>query len=866
MGKADILSHQGSGFYLVRISYNERRAQETIDHLQERIARIKDRLQGLAEAREDAESKAEDARDDVDQAIQDWVAAQGTSEEPEKREDLLKAQQAYIQARSEHERAAVEHELWRVERVSAERRIQLIERNLPSGPSREIQIPCVDYTTNLSGEVGTIEPLGLGDTVLVRPGYDDAAVHDPSKDGEMTPVISQTAAQTLYNYMMLPGWQKWQPLYRTGTIKNVDVDNDKGDVKLDGATSPSQGLNVNQSKELSSIPIRYMACHSLAFEEDDHVVVQFLNRDWNSPRIIGFADGPRPCEFYLRITINGYDCTQSHRVGLLDADTGEAIDEQDTDSSGVVGPLYLGNYKAENVVPALHFSGGPYGALFSHYREANDLPATTAGFRYNYISESSDFWNYTDSPDQMSDDHGYYTFEILDGDQDIYNGGTVHLYNIRWLWSESTLQEFSTKTLTREDGTQVLGYVVPIDGAKTVRHRRVQAWTPPILSSWNEQEVVGSGHFRMRNPDESYNTRFYDKDTLANKWKIAVTQGLSRTNESASKIFDHSYIEAREQILHDTYTITFTSGTDFELTLMYFSGSWFGSTDQDFAPTDPATEDPILFIPKEAWGDSTWEDGDTVSWSYGLALYDLYRDNSKSGEETEWKLVEPDLSTGSDFTHTYTDSDGIIYDDYTIKRDGWRGAFAAGDEIVFVIQGAQKGIVVCGDDIPGDTIFYEETEFLTTMTDYHETIIPAVRKTSHITSDCPRHFYPTADVKDFPDGIVDDECSYPEYGKGPVDALQHSSYIWRHAQNYDASIDPHSLFPVSDDKGHNPQMAGFTIKQEIQNVWYQLWASWIDQSSNTTCAEGTFAKRNDTEYMDFETSYIEMIDVPQEWI
>jgi hypothetical protein len=393
------------------------------------------------------------------------------------------------------------------------------------------------------------------------------------------------------------------------------------------------------------------------------------------------------------------------------------------------------------------------------------------------------------------------------------------------------------------------------------------AWRPPVLHSWDETSISGSGHFQMRGADGAYNTEMNGKNTLPSSWKIVFTQGFWRTNESASKEFDHSHIEAREQVLHDTYTLTFTSATEFELTLAHSSGSWFGSTDEDFLPEDPDTEDPILYIPKEAWNDATWEDGDTVSWAFGLGEFDLYRDDSKTGEEAEWTLIEETLSTGGSFTRTYT-VDGVTYDDFTIERNGWRGVFAAGDEITFEIQDAQTGVAVCGDDIPNDSVFYEEIDYITSLVDYQDKMtVPTTRKTDPYNDlYCPKQFLPTADVKSFPGGLVYDDCSYPEYGKGPVDYMMRSTWIWRQAQNYDDKFNPRDIFPISDSQGHNPEMAGFTIKQEIQNVWYQLWAQWVRESDDQICAEGEYTERRDTEYKDFESVVLEMVDIPREWI
>jgi hypothetical protein len=308
MGKAEIVSSDGSGYYTIRVVRNEQRVQDTIDHLQARIAEIDDKLFEVGKDRDDAEAAASEARDELNQAIQDWVAAQGTSEEPEKREELLEAKAAYIKAQRDCSRLKSQYEMWRLEKASAERRISRIKNNLPE--STEIQTACVDHTTDLSGTVGTIEPVGLGKIIRIRPGFEDNAAYDSERDGILTPVAAQTAAQAVFNFAMLPGWQKWQPLYRTGTIKNINISDDTGDVELDQATSPA-GFNVNQTDELKSIPIEYMWCNAQAFQDGDQVVVEFQGQSWDQPRVIGFVEGPRRCPLYLDLFINDIRCTSS---------------------------------------------------------------------------------------------------------------------------------------------------------------------------------------------------------------------------------------------------------------------------------------------------------------------------------------------------------------------------------------------------------------------------------------------------------------------------------------------------------------------------------------------------------------------------
>jgi hypothetical protein len=152
---------------------------------------------------------------------------------------------------------------------------------------------CADLTEDLSGEVGTIEIPGERQAVAVQPGYNGSAAFNPTRDGRLEPAIAGTPAGVFYNLAMLPGWQKWMPTYRFGTITSLD--GDICAVSLEPAVSSRQNLDINQSSALYNVPIEYMTCNGKAFSEGDGVIVEFEDRDWNRPKVIGFAEEPKPC-------------------------------------------------------------------------------------------------------------------------------------------------------------------------------------------------------------------------------------------------------------------------------------------------------------------------------------------------------------------------------------------------------------------------------------------------------------------------------------------------------------------------------------------------------------------------------------------
>jgi hypothetical protein len=118
--------------------------------------------------------------------------------------------------------------------------------------------------------------------------------------------MAMTPAQAFYSLAMLPGWQKWKPTYRYGTI--TAISGDTADVAMDEAESSQQSLEINQASGLLNVPIEYMSCKGAAFEAGDEVLVKFTGQDWNNPTIIGFKDNPVACcifeEYFLNLDVD----------------------------------------------------------------------------------------------------------------------------------------------------------------------------------------------------------------------------------------------------------------------------------------------------------------------------------------------------------------------------------------------------------------------------------------------------------------------------------------------------------------------------------------------------------------------------------
>jgi len=125
--------------------------------------------------------------------------------------------------------------------------------NFPSDPV--VTIYCADKTENITGNVGIIEVPGelVTGQVNIKPGFGGDPVWDIATDGQMTPAIAGGPWGVFLNKSMLPGWQKWKPTYRYGTIvaDSIDFDADTCDVCLDPAYSSQQNLDVNQNQGFS---------------------------------------------------------------------------------------------------------------------------------------------------------------------------------------------------------------------------------------------------------------------------------------------------------------------------------------------------------------------------------------------------------------------------------------------------------------------------------------------------------------------------------------------------------------------------------------------------------------------------------------
>jgi hypothetical protein len=238
MGKAKIISEYGDGKYRVEVLFDDANTDSEITKLDARIADLAATIAAMADGTE---------KSNVQLSL-----------------NALRLRKNYIQS------------------------------NFPE--NYETDAWCVDYTTGLAvgSYVGTIEVPGEIGDIYIHPGY-VSNTFDYATHGQMNPNLNIHSVGTYLLWSILPGWQKFMPTFRTGTITAIDTVNNQCDVTLDAALSSAQSLDINQTGSLSAVDIDYMDCDHEAFAVDDGVVVQFVGQDWNSPKVIGFKSNPSEC-------------------------------------------------------------------------------------------------------------------------------------------------------------------------------------------------------------------------------------------------------------------------------------------------------------------------------------------------------------------------------------------------------------------------------------------------------------------------------------------------------------------------------------------------------------------------------------------
>ncbi len=284
MGKAQITANLGEGLYQARITYNTTLPTARKAALEARIPALEQKITAAATARQTAETNVNQAQAELNQLIEQLIAA--TPEAAPAIRDSITEKTAAARpladiltaARLEESRLALD-----LAEITTE--IARLEALLAVDDTRNIW--CADYSTALSGIVDTIEINGEPGQILIAPnGSGEPAAM-------LAGVEAMTTAGWARNFALHPYWQKYRPTYRTGLI--LSISGDTATVSLDAAVSSYQGLPINQGEILSNVPIQYLDCNGLAFEAGDAVVVRFTGQNWSSPVVVGFEHNPEIC-------------------------------------------------------------------------------------------------------------------------------------------------------------------------------------------------------------------------------------------------------------------------------------------------------------------------------------------------------------------------------------------------------------------------------------------------------------------------------------------------------------------------------------------------------------------------------------------
>lgn len=306
MGKARIISQIEPGRYQIELDHGTLQRDAM-------IAEIEALLQGEELALQDADATIAELQGQLDAKVAMLNALidemnNPPAPGPDDGEEVLDISERIGAAIIEVDRAR--RTLSRVERQKANivmkaASLRLNKANLERVETdKTIEAWCTDGEPDLVGDVGTAEVPGEPlMPILIKPGFDGGAVYDPVRDGQMIERPLMSGAQAYLNAALLPGWQRWKPTYRFGTIIAIDRDAGTCSIQLEPTRSSAQNLVINPSNTLTGVRAKYQDCDMDVFEEGDEVLIEMQSQSWAEPLVIGFKSDPRPCalDFYFMI-------------------------------------------------------------------------------------------------------------------------------------------------------------------------------------------------------------------------------------------------------------------------------------------------------------------------------------------------------------------------------------------------------------------------------------------------------------------------------------------------------------------------------------------------------------------------------------
>lgn len=291
MGYARIVSGGPTGRYTIEVDYGQNVKDAVLGALSILLSNINAEI-GLAQMQVNEADALEAEAIQTLEELQDGYIAEALANPGSEISTLQLRGQAFIlqQLRASNTPIRVKLKLLQHERKTTLDRIAYWNGFQPL-QTKDVWCTTLTEDAEAGWFVATIDIPGETNLQLLAPecrGWTQT-------DGVMTARELMSPEQAFFNAAILPGWQKFKPTYRWGTITALDYEADTANVSLFAAVSSAQRLGVNKASSLSNVPVEYLTCNARAFEVGDRCVVQFQGQDWGTPKVIGFLDNPKRC-------------------------------------------------------------------------------------------------------------------------------------------------------------------------------------------------------------------------------------------------------------------------------------------------------------------------------------------------------------------------------------------------------------------------------------------------------------------------------------------------------------------------------------------------------------------------------------------
>lgn len=118
--------------------------------------------------------------------------------------------------------------------------------------------------------------------------------------GQLQPTEGMTPAAAFHAAAIEPGWARWKPLWRYGTItakagNACSLTLEERGVREIRGVGESLILDSPDQRSLTNVPISYPPCDGDVFYVGDQVLVMFEGQNRDAPKVIGFKFAPRVC-------------------------------------------------------------------------------------------------------------------------------------------------------------------------------------------------------------------------------------------------------------------------------------------------------------------------------------------------------------------------------------------------------------------------------------------------------------------------------------------------------------------------------------------------------------------------------------------